>query len=101
MTCLNLDSFASSRTKMSAINLPEDVCDKLVCLLCKKYLSVNPIYAKKDGTGAICGRCKPPDEAVYFRDERYELLAQFVEFPCIYQKNGCPKSLVTKCLKDH
>lgn len=73
----------------------------MTCLNCKNFLSFYPIYVKKDGTGAICGRCKPTEEDKYLRDEAYEALAQFLLFPCTYKDNGCQKSLVPNLIEEH
>lgn len=86
---------------MSKINLPEEVLNKMTCQSCKNLLSLYPVNIKKDGSGALCGRCKPAEEDQYLRDESYELLAQFLLFPCIYKDNGCTKSLVPTLLEGH
>lgn len=86
---------------MSKINLPEDVLKKMTCLSCKHLLSLYPVFVKKDGTGALCGRCKPAEEEQYLRDESYEILAQFLLFPCIYKENGCQKNLVPTFIEEH
>lgn len=88
---------------MSQVDLPEEILNKMTCLTCKHLLSVYPVYVKKDGSGAICGRCPPNDKAEnqYLRDESFEALSQFLLFPCIYKENGCPKKLLPSVLEEH
>lgn len=86
---------------MSTLSLPNDVIKRMICFGCNNFLSLYPIYIKKDGTGAVCGRCKPTDDDKFLRDEGYEALAQFLTFPCIYKENGCRKNLVPSLMEEH
>lgn len=85
---------------MAKVLIPSDLLKKLKCSLCEFYLSIFPIYIKKDGNNPICGRCKVPNDD-YIRDEAYEVIAQFLVFSCAEEKNGCLEHMSPLSLKDH
>ncbi|XP_072394628.1 uncharacterized protein [Diabrotica undecimpunctata] len=85
----------------SSLPIPADVLKTLVCIRCRNFLSVFPIYTKDDGTGAVCGRCKIAEDDKFVRDEAYESIAQFFPFPCRFGESGCKDNLVPAQLEYH
>ncbi|KAJ8912249.1 hypothetical protein NQ315_003352 [Exocentrus adspersus] len=81
--------------------LPLDLVEEFKCFSCENYLSVFPVYLKNDGIGAICGRCVPSNQNDFIRDAAYETVAEFIQFPCSYKKNGCDEQLAPDALQKH
>lgn len=69
-------------------NLRNDYRD-LICSVCKKYLSVSPIFTSDDGKSNKCGRCtgRQYSEKTLMRNKTYEKLAKFMQFPCSESRN--------------
>lgn len=86
---------------MSILSLPENVFEKMMCVECNNLLSIYPVFLKRNAGGAYCGRCKPKDVSNMHRDEAYEIMAQFLLFPCMYKGNGCTKNLSPSHLEQH
>ncbi|CAH1173511.1 unnamed protein product [Phaedon cochleariae] len=84
---------------MSKLTIPAEVMDKMTCLVCKKYLSVFPIYTKMDGSGGCCGRCPLPDPNNHVRDEAFENIARYLVFPCSHE--GCKETMTPVHLEGH
>lgn len=87
---------------MSIISVPQALLEELVCKKCKHYLSVFPIHISAEEADALCGRCESDvQEDRYLRDIAYENFVKFLQFPCMYQKNGCHENLTPQLLKIH
>ncbi|XP_044744947.1 E3 ubiquitin-protein ligase siah2-like [Coccinella septempunctata] len=76
----------------------------LKCAVCKHYLSISPIV-HNDILGSICGRdsCKKlaVSEGTNYRQKAYEELAKVLEFPCMYEENGCKEVLPWNEIGEH
>lgn len=68
------------------------------CGSCINHLSYFPISLTPNGEN-ICGRCTIPPNSV--RNEVYENLAVFREFPCRYQELGCTRKVLPVDMKIH
>lgn len=75
--------------------------DELVCSSCSNYLSIFPIYLIGNKSNVLCGRCTPFNRDNLIRDEAYEAIAEFLQFPCCYKKNGCREELTPYKLEGH
>jgi hypothetical protein len=74
---------------------------KLKCSACNSCLSYFPIYLSGDKEN-ICSRCiNSLPQGSCFRNEIYETLAQFVQFPCLYKNEGCSKEFFPKDIPHH
>ncbi|XP_018564747.1 uncharacterized protein LOC108906081 [Anoplophora glabripennis] len=79
--------------------IPNEDMDGLVCSSCNNYLSVFPIYLTNDNS-AVCGRCTHSNKD-FIRDVAYEAIAEFLQFPCCYKRNGCEERLSPHKLEEH
>lgn len=78
-------------------NLPSAALTKLKCDICKNYLSYFPIFLST--VQNICGRCTIEDNST--RNEVFEALAAFQNFPCRYREQGCIKEFFPKDIPQH
>lgn len=66
--------------------VPAEVLNNLKCYICKKYLSVGPIFSiSEDEEQLKCGRCKDIPTRMAIKNFCYERLMAFFNFPCSYQ----------------
>nr|XP_015838988.1 PREDICTED: uncharacterized protein LOC100141711 [Tribolium castaneum] len=79
--------------------ITEETLSKLKCDDCKNHLSHFPIYVSNDKKN-ICGRCSKTQENLT-RNEVYEGLAQFIQFPCQYKNKGCGEIFFPKDIPTH
>ncbi|XP_044259937.1 uncharacterized protein LOC123008254 [Tribolium madens] len=91
--------FTNSLTMDFTGLIADDTLSKLKCDVCKKHLSHFPICISIDKKN-ICGRCSKSQESLT-KNEVYEDLAQFVQFPCQYKKEGCNETAFPKDIPIH
>lgn len=78
--------------------IPDEVLEVLVCSLCQKYLSVQPIKVYPGGI-IVCGRCSKTEDEGY-----YSLCNKIIEksfFPCVNRYEGCRKALQFNEVSEH
>ncbi|KAG5887938.1 hypothetical protein JTB14_003033 [Gonioctena quinquepunctata] len=85
-SCKLLSSQSKQKHIMATANVPQNSLKDLRCSICKKCLSVPPIFSSQDGTKNKCGRCKYlVEKGICARNMIYENMAQCHSFPCIYK----------------
>ncbi|KAK4874726.1 hypothetical protein RN001_014086 [Aquatica leii] len=79
---ITLLDFAKKRVKMgggnSIFQLPEDICESLICSKCGAYLSCGPVHLL-EGDKYICGRCPVETELPQIL---YDQVMEKISFPC-------------------
>lgn len=86
---------------MSKLPIANEVLEKLRCSLCKEYLSQLPIYIYPGQEGTACGRCPVLSEQNPIRDITYEVVAQYLCFPCRYKPYGCLDNILSVNMESH
>ncbi|KAB0801763.1 hypothetical protein PPYR_03949 [Photinus pyralis] len=86
---------------MSKLSIANEVLEKLRCSLCKEYLSQLPVYIYPGQEGTACGRCPVLSEQNPIRDTTYEIIAQYLYFPCRYNPYGCLDNVLAVNMENH
>lgn len=78
---------------MTNFSISQEIVQILKCDRCDSFLNEIPVFTGSDGEN-ICNRCsKWLDSSEYHRNVLYEILAQYLKFPCAYAGRGCPEWL--------
>lgn len=81
----------------SIFQLPEDICESLICSKCGAYLSCGPVHLL-EGDKYICGRCPVETELPQIL---YDQVMEKISFPCRYKNKGCVEYFLFNKTTEH
>lgn len=82
--------------------LPKVALDELKCANCNRYISIGPVKVIHSCKEFLCGRCPTQENEPHTLNIIYEKVAQFTQFPCIYDEFGCKQTFpFGEQMKDH
>ncbi|CAG9821279.1 unnamed protein product [Phaedon cochleariae] len=83
-----------------AFLIPDKILDTLICDICSKYLSIQPVKAYTNRR-IICGRCVKNQNQADGVISLFCLIADECLFKCINRFDGCREVLLHSQVKDH